>query len=418
MAPIAQIELLCTDKLLCTYIWSTLIVRSEHDHGWSNLKALVRLIAIGVAVCALVQPGLAGAVTIGHPLPVNESEIYNITCSGVADSTTTSSSITVAGSGSNYGYVAPFTGVISTYRVQLAKIYDCSPSAADPNNPKNTEVDSVDSAYLRIFRHVSDGTFTLVSEHGPFTVNAHTFAEFTGLSIQIQEGDFVSFGGRESSLTPQSLIYDSDSTDETYVNNLSGVPPIGVEIDFNKLMLPGISVSINVDLDLPNEPTPVDQPTLTPSPAPSLSLSTPSFSTTKRVKLKSSTLFRRYLRTGFKGTFSGYGKIEAYLLRVKYFNIQSKKSGKTTTVRKKRCYKVHRRRSLSCSTLTTNGVTKDGSGAFNIKPLGSSDRAKTIRNGLNSGRRIPAGKYDLTIKAYPSSGGSAQTFTYRFNVTM
>ncbi len=381
------------------------------------MKALVKLTVIGVAICAMAQTGIAGAVTIGHPLPVDESEIDDSLCSGVADSTNSSSSITVAGSGSNYGYVAPFTGVISTYRVQLAKIYDCSPGASNPNLPKNTEVDSIDSAYLRIFRHVSDYTYTLVSEHGPFTVNANAFAEFTDLSIQIQEGDLVSFGTRESPLTPQSLIYDPDSTDKIYINNLSGTPLIGGEIDFNMLMLLGLSDSINVDLNLPTEPTPVDQPTLTPSPALSLSLSTPNFSTTKRVKLKNSTLFHRYLRTGFKGTFSGYGKIEAYLLRVKYFNIRSKKSGKITTTRKKRCYKVHRRKSVSCSTLTTNGVTKDGSGTFTIKPLGSGDRAKTVRNGLDSGRRIPAGKYDLTVKAYPSSGASAQTFTYLFNVT-
>ncbi len=153
---------------------------------------------------------------------------------------------------------------------------------------------------------------------------------------------------------------------------------------------------------------------------PFLSLTTPVFNTTNRVKLKRSKLFSRYLHTGFKGLEHGYGRVEAYLLRVTYFNV--KKSGTSTTVRKKKCYKVHQRKSVSCNTLTTHGVTIDktadsaGRYGLTIKPLGLGSRSKTIRKNLNGGKRVPVGKYDLTVKAYPSSGGTAQSFTYRFNV--
>lgn len=160
--------------------------------------------------------------------------------------------------------------------------------------------------------------------------------------------------------------------------------------------------------------SPVNQPAFTP--ALSFSLTTPSFNTSDRVRLKRSTLFRRYMRTGFKGTQSGYSKIEAYLLRVKY--VRTKGNGNATSGRKKLCYKVHRpKKSVSCDTRTTNGVTTYSSGLFTVKPLGNGKRAKEIRRGLNSGNRIRKGKYDLIFKAHPTSGGAPHTFTYRFKIT-
>ena len=158
----------------------------------------------------------------------------------------------------------------------------------------------------------------------------------------------------------------------------------------------------------------VNQPVSTP--ALSFYLTTPSFNMSDRVKLKRSTLFRRYLRTGFKGNMSGYSRIEAYLLRVKYTRTKGK--GNATSGRKKLCYKVHRpKKSVPCDTTTTNGVTTDSSGSLTIKPLGSGKRARAIRRGLNNEKRIRKGKYDLTIKAYPTSGGAAHTYTYRFKIT-
>ncbi len=365
------------------------------------LLTYVALAAPGANASTLLGPDNLGTLMTPAPAPAcNFAGQVGLSGIGVV-------ALTVAGSSSDYSYTASSTGTVTTARAYIGDINSCPGDVTTP-----TQMTGIWFYSLRYTGQANE--YEVAAASGPHTVNEGVVNTFTGVDLAIREGEILSVAMVDvASVT--SFWSDVDNDDNSYFGLLSLPIQTGISsTSVGALLGPGMQpqrILINGDFEetAPASPTPpTTQPISTPTL--SLALSTPTFNTSDRVKLKSSTLFRRYLRTGFSGAQSGYGKIEAYLLRVKY----SRTKGNS----KKRCYKIHRpAKSVSCDTSTTNGVTMDSSGSFSIKPMGSGSRATAIRKGLNGGKRIRDGNYDLTIKAYPSAGGSAQSFTYRLNIS-
>lgn len=143
-----------------------------------------------------------------------------------------------------------------------------------------------------------------------------------------------------------------------------------------------------------------------------LELTRPRLSTSKRKRVSRGWLYKMLRTGGFKGTISGYAKLEGSLVRRR-----SKKTrkGKRIFI----CESLMSRRA-KCGRPSAKGVkvevpTSSGESSFAYRPLGYGAKLRRSLTKLNRGRLLARGGYILSLKATDANGRST-TYEYRLRV--
>lgn len=222
------------------------------------------------------------------------------------------------------------------------------------------------------------------------------------------DGNKIVFASTRLSFNHDIFVMNADGTGQTALTNNAAN---NFSPDWQPIVVPDASTPA---------PAPATTTTTTPPPSAgegraSFGLATPNLSTDRVNKMRRGTLYR-YIRSGFKGTYSSYDRVEASLVRV--VTRKSKKKGLRSadiTGGAKRCYRINRPGDrISCSLTSTKGVTmsSSGSSAFIYRPFGSGVRAKRAMHALILGRHLRKGMYVLTFNPRKIAGNISDRLSY------
>lgn len=143
-----------------------------------------------------------------------------------------------------------------------------------------------------------------------------------------------------------------------------------------------------------------------------LELTRPRLSTSNRRRVSRGWLYNMLRTGGFKGTISGYVKLEGSLVRRR-----SKKTRKGKRVIF--CESLMGRRA-KCGRPSTKGVkvetpTSSGESSFAYRPLGYGAKLRRSLTKLKRGKRLARGGYILSLRA-TDANGQTTTYEYRLKV--